>query len=170
MTPILHKIKQNRYRRLSQVISRRIDRENPARKKWRAVRVVVGFILAMTSTLRMGDNQWLFFCVSLVGLYLVIDEVRRLRTKPPRIRWRDALRESGVGVAILFIMTLAVYFDSPDTILATLVCSLFAASTLLLLAVFIYACLQFRRVKREIEEEKDLIRRREARRKKMSML
>ena len=169
MTPKLYKIKQNRYRRLAQAISRRLDSENPARKKWRVVRVVVGLILAMTGSLRMGDNRWLFICFSLLGLYLVFDEVRRLRTKAPRIRWRDALRESGVGVLILFTMTLAVYFDSPDTILATLVGSLFAVSTGLLLAAFIYACVQFRRVKREIEEEKEQIRRRAARHKKMSM-
>ena len=160
----------SRRTRLTQKISKHIEREHPERKRRRYIHGAV--IVALIALNHLCDKSSTLTIVwfSLLAAYLVYAEVSRLRNKAPRPRWRDLTLESAVGTVVLLGVALMMATLDPSDPEAKGLAIAFAAFGGVFLVLFGYALRRFILLKREIAEEKEQIRRREQRRKKLAQL
>lgn len=162
-------IPTTRIHRLARKVGARIDRENPARKVRKMVVVGMGlaFILfgALAETYIRGE--WTTEVVLLVSaLLLFAEESLRLKHRAPRRKWRELVLVSGLSVVLFLFVPAALWFDGQEEDLAIFAIP-FGVLAVLSVVAFGYCMWRFRRLKREIEEEKEQLWRRYERQKRL---
>lgn len=162
--------KANRTNRLAQKIGKRLDRENPKRKmgKMLAVTFSVGPIL-LGVLLEPGRADEVV--VALLPFVLVAMEYLRLKGRAPRRLWREVMLISACSVAIFAFIPFAMWMDGEvgEQFPVSFTIA-FVSLVVVSLALFIYAWMRMRRIKREIAEEKEQLWRRYERQKRLEKL
>lgn len=164
------RIAGSRRTRLTQKISKRIDREHPERKRKRFVQAALILALILLNHLCEGNKPLMIIWFIALFAALIYFEIDRLRRKAPRPRWRDCSLESGMGAAILLFVSILIGTTEPWTPDNKALVVGLAAAGAASLVLFGFALRRFIFIKREIAEEQEQIRRRAERRRKMELL
>lgn len=169
----LFNIRYNRTNRLAQKIGRRLDRENPQRKRHKLF--VTGFSIwcillgAVVNTfVKLAWVEELLMLV--ISLMLLTEEYLRLKGRAPRRKWREMLIMSSCGVVIFLFFPLMMWMDEMEGEQLETVLWIFLTLACLALLLFGYSLWRFIRIKREIAEEKELLWQRYERQKRLEKL
>lgn len=130
--------------------------------------------LASLGTLFIGFTRFDPIVVEFIfaGMFLlfIVEEIARLRHRAPRPRWRRFMIETiGGGLSFWFFAGL-LHWAKGDTEEVLYVVYFMLAMGAILLMLFCYGVWRFWRLKCEIEETKDAIRRRMQRQRKLEKL
>lgn len=158
----------NRVNRLAQKIGKRLDRENPKRKMRKMVSALLGLSLLLLG-LFVNQNRASEVVLVVLPFVLVAEACLRLKGRAPLRKWREVMLITGVGVAVFAFMAFVMWKDHTEVAFIWA----FASITVVLSLLFSYAVWRFVCIKREVAEEKELLRRRlerERRLQKMNML
>lgn len=162
--------KANRTNRLAQKIGKRLDRENPKRKMHKALTVALSIVILFVGVVAKEESapEWVLL---MVAALLLVEEYFRLKNRAPRRLWREVMLISACSVAIFAFIPFAMWMDGEvgEQFPVSFTIA-FVSLVVVSLALFIYAWMRMRRIKREIAEEKEQLWRRYERQKRLEKL
>ncbi|MDO4757636.1 MAG: hypothetical protein Q4A18_00050 [Rikenellaceae bacterium] len=161
--------KANRTNRLARKIGKRLDRENPKRKLGKIIAILFSLGLMLLGAF-VDDTRAAEVIVIVLPFVLCTLEYLRLKNRAPRRKWREVMIISGIGIAIFAFFPFAMWMDGADDEQLNIFLFGFAALSLLMVTLFGYALWRYRNIKRQIEEEKEQLRRRYEREKRLEKL
>lgn len=154
---------------LVELVRRRMDCENPKRRVVRLLRALSVLFLLFFGFWDM--NPLVAEAIyAVTAFFLLVEEFVRLRHRAPRRRWKEMMYEAGVGGLCLFIFPALVLLGEECTTEVVVVMSFMLMFGLVSMLLFFYALHRYLRLKHEIEEEKEAIRYRLRRQKKLELL
>ncbi len=161
--------KANRVNRLAQKIGKRLDRENPKRKRGKMIAVAFSLVLILLGAL-VNSGRAAEVVAALLPFVLVTMEYLRLKGRAPRRKWREVMLIAGCGALIFAFFPFAMWMDKESGARIELFIGIFALLSLLMLVLLGFAAWRYQRIKREIEEEKEQLWRRYEREKRLEKL